>query len=39
MIAALVPIGIYINRFFPRQYMNALVAEEDGEEDDRHVLD
>lgn len=39
MIAALVPIGIYINRFFPSQYMNALVAEEDEEEDDRHILD
>lgn len=39
MIAALVPIGIYINRFFPPQYMDALVAEEDEEEDDRHILD
>jgi hypothetical protein len=39
MIAALVPIGIYINRFFPQEYMSALVAEEDEEEEDRHVLD
>ena len=39
MIAALVPIGSYIKRFFPPQYMNALIAEEDEEEDDRHVLD
>ena len=39
MIAALVPIGMYIKRFFPPQYMNALIAEEDEEEDDRHVLD
>jgi hypothetical protein len=40
MIAALVPIGMYIKHFFPPQYMNALIAEEDEEEEeDRHVLD
>lgn len=39
MIAALVPIGIYINRFFPQHYMDALVAEEDEEEDDKHILE
>jgi hypothetical protein len=39
MIAALVPIGMYIKRFFPGQYMEALIAEEDEEEDDRHVFD
>jgi hypothetical protein len=39
MIAALVPIGVFIKRFFPPQYMDALIAEEDEQEDDRHVLD
>jgi hypothetical protein len=39
MIAALVPIGSYIKRFFPQDHFEALIAEEDEEEDDRHVLD
>jgi hypothetical protein len=33
MIAALVPINIWINRFFPKKYMDALTAE-GGEGDD-----
>ncbi|HZF65938.1 MAG TPA: sodium bicarbonate transporter family protein [Chitinophagaceae bacterium] len=39
MIAALVPIGAYIKRFFPAQYMDALLAEEEEEEESIHVLD
>jgi hypothetical protein len=40
MIAALVPIGMYIKRFFPAKYMDALLIEEDPvEEEEMHGLD
>jgi hypothetical protein len=39
MIAALVPIGIYIKRFFPVEYIDALLAEEGEHDEDRHGLD
>jgi hypothetical protein len=39
MIAALVPINYYIKRFFPPQHMKALVAEDEEDEGQRHILD
>jgi hypothetical protein len=39
MIAALVPINMWINRFFPEKYMDALTAEGAEGHDERHSLD
>jgi hypothetical protein len=39
MIAALVPINMLIGRFFPPQYVEALVAEDLEEEEEIHILD
>ena len=40
MIAALVPIYFLLGRFFPREHLDTLTAEEDGEEDaERHIFD
>lgn len=39
MIAALVPINMLIARFIPGPYMEALVAEEAHEDEDKHILD
>jgi hypothetical protein len=39
MIAALVPINMLIARFVPKPYMDALVAEESHEDNERHTLD
>jgi hypothetical protein len=39
MIAALVPINLFISKFVPEKYMNALVAEGAEDDDDKHMLD
>ncbi len=39
MIAALVPIRIFASRFFPPQYVKALIAEDVEEEDQIHTFD
>lgn len=39
MIAALVPINMLIARYIPKPYMDALVAEEAHEDEDKHILD
>ena len=39
MIAALVPINMLLNRYIPKQYMDALVAEEAHEDEEKHTLD
>lgn len=39
MIAALVPINMLIARFIPGPYMDALVAEEAHEDEEKHILD
>ena len=39
MIAALVPINMFMARFFPPDYMEALVADEVHEDEDKHTLD
>ncbi len=38
MIAALVPINIFIYRFFPSNHINTLLAEEPEESEDRHLM-
>ena len=39
MIAALVPINMLIALYIPKSYMEALVAEESHEDEDKHILD
>ncbi len=38
-IAALVPINLFIKRYFSEEHMEALLAENDDEDDDEHLLD
>jgi hypothetical protein len=38
MIAALVPINIFINRFFPPEHIDTLLAEEPDEREDKHLM-
>ena len=39
MIAALVPINMLMARFIPGPYMDALVAEEAHQDEEKHTLD
>lgn len=39
MIAALVPINIFVSRFFKKEYMDALTAEGAQDENETHILD
>jgi sodium bicarbonate transporter 10 len=39
MIAALVPINMLIARYFPPEYIEALVSEDIEEEEEIHILD
>lgn len=39
MIAALVPINMLLYRYVPKEYMEALVAEEAHEDEEKHTLD
>jgi hypothetical protein len=39
MIAALVPIRMFASRFFPPEYIAALIAEDPEEEEELHILD